>query len=112
MRLRPHSNRYKRLRAIALALSQATGTENIRGGIQVRVGLWSPDIIDGQPVLKNPRARKFRSRYKHHYIETIKIQPFWNYGGFRRLYKDMKRGSFGGSLRQLEAQVAEAVRGT
>lgn len=111
MRRKPHSNRYKRLRVIAQIMSNATDTQNVLGGKKVRVGLWVPDMIDKDLVVKNPRAKKFRNKYKHHYVETVRIQPFWNYGGARRLYKDMKRGAFGGSLRQLEARVTEALSG-
>ncbi len=87
-----HSNRFKRLRYIAECLATE---KNVLLGHKVRVGTWVPDIKDGSPVVVKPDAKKLRNKHAHHYVETTKIQPFWQYNCARRLYKDMKRDGWG-----------------
>lgn len=101
-----HSNRFKRLRWIAKRLA---ADENVLIVKKVRVGSWVPDIKNGQKVLVNPRAKSERKRYAHHYVETVKIQPFWQNGCAKRVYKDMKREGWGGTLENLERLVSEVI---
>lgn len=104
----PHSNRFKRLRWIAKRLAEE---EDVFMAHKVTVGSWVPDIKDGAPVVVNPSAKEFRKRYAHHYVETEKLQPYWKYGCAKRIYKDMKRDGWGGTLERLEKLVAEVVHG-
>lgn len=99
-----HSNRFKRLRCIAKELATE---KDVLLGHKVRVGMWVPDTKDNAPVVANPLAKKFRKKHAHHYVETQKIQPFWQYNCAKRLYKDMKRDGWGGTVQQLDALVAE-----
>ena len=103
----PHSNRFKRLRWIAKRLAVE---KDVLLAHKVKVVRYVPDIKEGQPVLVDPEAKTFRKMYAHHYVETQKLQPFWQYGCAKRMYKDMKRDGWGGTIERLEKLVAEVIR--
>jgi len=86
----PHSNKFKRLRWIAKRLAEEP---DVLKSVQVKVVRWVPDSV-GKGT---------------HLVETKKVQPFWQYGCAKRIYKDMKRDGWGGTIERLEKLVAEVM---
>ncbi len=81
-RRKVHSNRYKRLRRMSEAMSS-------------------------KPNELRAKVHKIIRGGKEH----KRLQAFWQYMCQRRLYKDMKREGWGGTIANLQLLVNQAMRG-
>ena len=56
---------------------------------ELRPGPWKPEFDNR--MVKNPRAKKERSKYVMRIQMIKKLQAYWMPGCARRIYKDLKR---------------------